>query len=241
MTVARLTKLPLLSLLAALILLPGCASTSADYQSAEIADPLEGLNRAVYGVNTGIDYLITGPASYVYREAVPSPFQDVIRNFFRNLELPIIAMNKLLQGNIDGFGTAAGRFMVNTVAGVGGIADIASHAGLKYEPTDFGITLASWGAEPGFYLVLPLIGPSSLRDGVGRGVDWYADPVRILADNNEIDGQLMIVSGLRYLDTRAAYDAAIRDTRKNSLDPYAAFRSLFAQSRAAEIKAQLAE
>lgn len=240
MTVARrLAKLPLLSLLAALVLLPGCASTKADYQSAEIPDPLEGLNRAVYGANTAADYLILGPASTIYREAVPTPFQDVIRNFFRNLEMPVIAANKLLQGDVDGFGRAVGRFFVNTIAGVGGIADIASYDGLKYEPTDFGVTLASWGADPGLYLVLPLVGPSSLRDGIGMGVDWYADPVRIVASNNELDDQLMVVSSLRYLDTRAAYDAAISDTRKNSLDPYAAFRSLYAQHRAAEIKEQL--
>lgn len=243
MTVARsfssFARLPLLTLLAALIWLPGCASTRADYQSAEIADPLEGANRAVYGLNTGIDYLITGPASYVYREAVPTPFQDVIRNFFRNLEMPIIAINKLLQGNIDGFGTAVGRFFVNSIAGVGGIADIASYAGLNYEPTDFGVTLASWGTDPGIYLVLPLVGSSSLRDGVGMGVDWLVDPVRIAAANNDLDGHMLAVSGLRFLDTRAAYDAAISDTRKNSLDPYAAFRSLYSQHRAADIKAQL--
>lgn len=237
--IARLAKLPLLTLLAALILLPGCASTSADYQSAEIPDPLEGVNRAVYGLNTGIDYVITGPASSLYRDVVPTPFQDVIRNFFRNLEMPVIAINKLLQGNVDGFGRAVGRFMVNSIAGVGGIADIASYTDLKYEPTDFGITLASWGADPGFYLVLPLIGSSSLRDGIGMGVDWYADPIRLAASNNDLDGGLLVVSGLRFLDTRAAYDAAIRDTRRNSLDPYAAFRSLYSQHRAAEIKAQL--
>lgn len=245
MTVAKnltsLAKLPVLTLLAAILLLPGCASTSADYQTGEIYDPLEGMNRAVYGVNTAADYIIIGPASSLYHEAVPTPFQDVIRNFFRNLEMPVIAMNKLLQGNVDGFGRAVGRFFVNTIAGAGGIADIASYTDLKYEPTDFGVTLASWGMDPGFYLVLPLIGPSSLRDGLGRGVDWAADPFRVVADNNEIDGQYMMVSGFRALDTRAAYDAAIRDTRKNSLDPYAAFRSLFAQSRAAEIKNQLGE
>lgn len=239
MTVARLTRLPLLGLLAALVILPGCSSTKADYQSAELPDPLEGLNRAVYGFNTGLDYVVLGPASTLYREAVPTPFQDVIRNFFRNLEMPVIAINKLLQGNIDGFGTAVGRFFVNTIAGAGGIADIASYSGLKYEPTDFGVTLASWGADPAMYLVLPLVGSSSLRDGVGLGVDWLIDPVRIVADNNEINGQLMAVSALRILDTRAAYDAAISDTRRNSLDSYAAFRSLYAQHRAAEIKAQL--
>ena len=245
-TVARSAKLPLLTLLAGLILLPGCASNAADYNSAEypseINDPIEPVNRGIHAVNTVADRFVLGPVANAYHDVVPTPFQTVIRNFFRNLEMPIIAVNKLLQGNVDGFGTAVGRFFVNSIAGVGGIADIASYSGLNYEPTDFGVTLASSGAdEPGFYLVLPLLGPSSLRDGIGRGVDWLADPVRIVAYNNELEEEMMGVSIARYLDTRAAYDAAIRDTRKNSLDDYAAFRSLYAQRRAADIKAQLGE
>lgn len=241
MLLTRLAKLPVLTLLAAVMLMPGCASLNADSKAADIYDPLEGLNRAVYGVNTAADTLVIGPVSQVYHEAVPTPFQDVIRNFFRNLEMPIVAANKLLQGNFDGFGRAVGRFFVNTIAGAGGIADVASYTGLKYEPTDFGVTLASWGTDPGFYLVLPVLGPSSLRDGLGWGVDYLADPVRLVATNNDLDDALLGVNALRALDTRAALDATIRDTRQNSLDPYATFRSLYVQHRAAEIKAQVGD
>lgn len=234
-----MTRLPLLSLLAVALLLPGCASTRDDYETASIADPLEPLNRSIDGINTAADILFIGPASTIYREGMPQPVQTVVRNFFRNLEMPIIAINKLLQGNLDGFGTAVGRFFVNSIAGVGGLGDVATGMGLPYEDTDFGVTLASWGAPHGFYLVLPLLGPSSLRDGVGKGVDWYADPVRIVARNNDADEALFAVSSLRLLDARGGLDAAIRDTRENSLDAYAAFRSLYAQHRAARISEQL--
>lgn len=239
------SRLSLIALLLASTVLPGCASTKDDYTTSStegIADPLEGINRSIDGINTVADILFIGPASTIYHEGVPEPVQNVVRNFFRNLEQPIIAMNKLLQGNLEGFGTALGRFVVNTTMGVGGLADVASHAGLPYEDTDFGVTLASWGVEnPGFYVVLPLLGPSSLRDGIGRGVDYMADPVRIAASNNDLQAGTFAVSSLRLLDTRASLDAAIRDNRKNSLDPYAAFRSLYAQHRAADIKAQLGE
>lgn len=222
--------------------LTGCASTKDDYQTAssmEIIDPLEGFNRAVYGLNEAADILFIGPASHIYRDATPEPVQSVVRNFVRNLEMPVIAINKLLQGNLDGFGTALGRFLVNSTVGLAGLADIATGAGLPYEDTDFGVTLASWGADPVMYVMLPLLGPSTLRDGVGRGVDYLMDPVRIAADNQDLDTELFAANTLRLLDTRASLDAAIRDTRSNAIDSYAALRSFYVQRRAAEIKDQL--
>lgn len=205
----------------------------------EIADPLEGINRAVFGLNEAVDILYLGPASTIYREGVPQPVQNVFRNFYRNLETPIYAINKLLQADIHGFGKATGRFIVNTVVGVGGLMDVATRMGMPYEPTDFGITLAHWGVQPTFYLVLPLFGPSSLRDGVGQGVDWYADPVRMVAANNDLRTERAAVSVVKSLDVRASVDAAIQDTRKNALDSYATMRSLYVQHREAEIKAEL--
>lgn len=239
---ARFRSLTVLAALIGSVTLTGCASNRDDYQTAdsgEIADPLEGFNRAVYGLNEATDILLIGPASTIYHEATPEPVQNVVRNFFHNLELPIIAMNKLLQGNLDGFGTAVGRFFVNSTVGVAGLGDVASGIGLPYEDTDFGVTLASWGMEPSFYVMLPLLGPSSLRDGIGRGVDYVADPVRIVANNNDLEGGLFAVNTLRMMDTRASVDAAIRDVRANSIDSYASLRSLYAQHRAAQIKNQL--
>jgi len=148
-------------------------------------------------------------------------------------------MNRLLQGRFDDAGTAIGRFAVNTVAGVGGLADVATDIGLPYEKTDFGVTMASWGAPAGPYLFLPFMGPSSLRDGTGRLVDSLADPVRIIAMNNDAEAPFYTAGALRALDTRAAFDEVIQDARKNSLDSYATLRSSYGQNRAAAINAQL--
>lgn len=220
-----------------LLSLSGCATVQNE---GEMADPLEGVNRAVYGLNEATDILFIGPASTIYREGMPTPIQDIVRNFFRNLELPIIAANKLLQGNWEGAGTAVARFAVNSTVGVAGLADVATQWDLPYQDTDFGVTLASWGmTDPGFYLVLPLLGPSSLRDGIGRGVDWFADPVRIMANNNDLDTAYMATNSLRAVDTRASLDKVFEDTRSNSLDTYATWRSLYNQRRTADIKTQL--
>lgn len=235
--ITAIRKFALFSVLGlSLMGLTGCATAQNE---GEIADPLEGLNRAVYGINEATDILFIGPASTIYHEGMPEPVQGVVRNFFHNLEMPVIAINKLLQGNVDGFGTAVGRFVVNTIAGVGGVADVATDIGLPYEDTDFGVTLASWGMDPAFYLVLPLVGPSSLRDGIGRGVDWYADPVRLVASNHDLDSAMMGVSAARAVDARAGVDTVVRDTRMNTMDTYAAWRSLYSQSRAAAITKQL--
>ncbi len=233
---------PVVALVALLLALPGCASQRSDTAALgddEIVDPFEGVNRAVFGLNEALDILYIGPASTIYHEAVPEPVQGVVRNVVRNLEMPVIAVNKLLQGNVGGFGTAVGRFFINTIAGVGGLVDVASKAGLPYEDTDFGVTLASWGVDPMVYVVLPLFGPSSLRDGLGRGVDWAADPVRIAAYEADLRRGYMAVGALRMMDARAGLETTIADTRRNSLDTYATFRSLYAQHRAAEVRRQL--
>lgn len=227
---------------ALLLALPACASQKSDTAALggdEILDPFEGVNRAVFGLNEALDILYIGPASTIYHEAMPEPVQGAVRNVVHNLEMPIIAINKLLQGNVDGFGTAVGRFFVNTIAGVGGIVDVASEVGLPYEDTDFGVTLASWGVDPVVYVMLPLFGPSSLRDGVGRAADWAADPVRIYAFREDVREGYMAAGTLRMLDARSGVETMIADTRRNSLDTYATFRSLYAQHRAAEVRRQL--
>lgn len=224
-----------LVLAAATVALTGCATNDPDIAF----DPLEPLNRTVYGLNEGIDILALGPVSRIYKEGVPSPFQVIFRNIYRNLEMPVIAFNKLLQGDLSGTGTALGRFMVNTVAGAGGIADIATPAGLPFEDTDFGVTLASWGVKSGPYLVLPLLGPSNFRDATGKVVDWAVDPVRWATKDNDTDMFYYSANALRALDARAGVDAVIEDARKNSLDSYATLRSYFSQHREAEVNKAL--
>jgi len=215
------------------ISLSACSSTGD-----AVFDPLEPLNRTVYGLNEAADILLIGPAATIYREGVPQPVQHRVRNTVQNLELPVIAANKLLQGKLEGTGTALGRFAVNSTLGLFGIFDVATDWGMPYEKTDFGVTLASWGAPSGPYLFLPLVGPSNLRDGVGRGVDMYGDPVRWATKDNDGRTFYYAANAMRALDARGGLDAVINDARKNSLDSYATLRSYYSQHREAEIKEQ---
>ena len=154
----------------------------------------------------------------------------------RNLRSPLIVGNQLLQGDLKGAGVATARFIINTTAGIGGLVDVASAQGMPYEPEDFGQTLGVWGMGDGFYLVLPLIGPTSLRDGVGMAVDSFADPVRIVAHNTENDWIYYTRVGVEALDTRSRLVKAVEDLRSNSLDYYAAVRSAYAQKRNSQLR-----
>jgi phospholipid-binding lipoprotein MlaA len=216
-----------------LVLLTGCAKASD-----EAFDPLEPLNRSINGLNTAADILIIHPAATIYKEAVPAPVQSVAKNFFTNLEMPLIAMNKLLQGDLNGTGTAVGRFIVNSTFGVAGIGDLATSMGMPYEKTDVGATLASWGIGAGPYVVMPIIGPSNLRDSVGWGLGYLADPVRLTTKNNDLSPVYFAANALRSLTTRNELNAPIQDARTNSLDSYATLRSYFTQYRAAELVKQ---
>jgi len=233
---SRSSRFLRLFLAAATLSLSACASHTATGDS--VYDPFEPLNRTVYGLNEAADILLIGPAATIYREGVPQPVQTRVRYAVQNLELPVIAANKLLQGNFEGTGTAVGRFAVNSTLGVLGIFDVATDWGMPYEKTDFGVTLASWGLEEGPYLFLPLVGPSNLRDGVGRGVDMFGDPVRWATKDN--DGRLFyyVANALRAIDARGGADAVINDARTNSLDSYATLRSYYSQHRASEVEAQ---
>ena len=155
------------------------------YRSHSINDPLEFLNRTIFSFNNILDHMLIEPVSKVYLFVVPEFMRDGVQNFMRNLNSPIIIGNQILQFDGKGAGVAVARFVINTTAGVGGLVDVASRYGLEYEPEDFGQTLGAWGLGHGFYLVLPVVGPSSLRDGVGIAVDGFADPVRIVAHNTE--------------------------------------------------------
>lgn len=215
--------------------LSGCAGTThtddAGYKSSAVADPLEPLNRGVFAFNNVLDMAIIEPVAKVYLALFPPFMRDAIQHFMQNLRAPLAAANNLLQGDFGGAGVAVARFAINTTAGIGGLVDVASAQGLAYEPEDFGQTLAVWGVGDGFYLVLPVIGPSTLRDTAGMVADVYADPVRIIAENTEEEWIYYTRVGIEGLDTRARLMKGIEDLRNNSLDFYAAVRSAYAQRR----------
>ncbi len=202
-------------------------------------DPLEPFNRAIYGVNWYLDHVLVRPLAYAYRAGVPDPARDGVRNALRNLKSPIVLLNDSLQGEWDRAGNTAMRFLINSTIGVLGLIDVADGMGYPYHDEDFGQTLAVHGAGSGPYLVLPLLGPSNLRDGVGVAVDWALDPFRVYAatQNPSWDPEAGYVRlGMTALTTRTDMLDAIDEIERSSLDTYAALRTTYAQWRAVAIR-----
>ncbi len=223
-------------LVAALVtlLVSACASSQSSEGYEEVWDPIEPFNRAVFQVNEAVDFMIIRPIAATYRQVVPDPLQEMVTNFLRNLKTPIILVNELLQGDWEGAEVAATRFFLNSSLGLGGILDIAGYGNpdLAYRSEDFGQTLAVWGVGDGPYLVLPILGPSNLRDGTGLVVDTLADPVTYAVDDETFD---WVRLGLTAVDTRARLLDPLDEIRASSLDFYAAVRSLYWQNRRSEI------
>lgn len=216
--------------------LAGCASSQQD--EAEIADPMEGFNRAVFSFNDAADQVLVRPIAQGYRAVVPQPARTGLRNFLRNLRAPVNLANEVLQGDMQGAGNVLTRTTVNTLLGFGGLIDIAAMEGLPYDQEDFGQTLAVWGVGHGGYMVIPVLGPSSLRDGTGLAVDMVLDPMNWYFYNVSPENE-----GWRY--ARAAADGLVKreelldaldDLRRNSFDYYAAMRSAYVQRRAAQVQ-----
>ena len=203
--------------------------------NGEIYDPLENVNRTTLKVNDAADRYILEPIAKGYRYVTPKFARTMISNFLRNLNSPVIIGNELLQGDIQGAGNATGRMIINTLAGFGGVFDFASEGGIEYQPEDFGQTLATWGVGDGLYIMLPLLGPSSLRDATGRLVDSYADPLRTYLTNIDEDHIHYTRVGTNVVSDREELIEVINDLRRNSFDYYAAIRSAYYQRRQADI------
>ena len=250
----------LIVLFAALTLVAGCASkpkSAADKWAAnddqELADqwaanedqelfeeeddndPLELLNRFVFSFNLALDTVIFRPAAATYRFLLPSEVRDSVRNALRNLSSPVILANDLLQGSLDRAETTLVRFVVNSTVGVLGLFDVAADWGYPYHDEDFGQTLGVHGVGEGFYLVLPIFGPSNPRDGVGRLVDIFLDPLTYVANANDAEEYLLGRTVIFGVDTRARNIDTLDDLRRDSIDFYARVRSLYRQSRVNDI------
>jgi phospholipid-binding lipoprotein MlaA len=161
---------------------PAQAPTLEPEESAEDPlaqyDPWEKFNEKMFEFNLQMDRWVLKPIANVYRKVIPEPFQLMISNGFDNLKFPPRLVNNLLQGKWAGAGRETARFLINSTAGIGGLFDPAKdYWGIRGSREDFGQTLGVWGAEPGPYLVLPFLEPMTVRDGVGRGVDTFLDPL----------------------------------------------------------------
>lgn len=206
-----------------------------DYLNARPAganDPLEGLNRGVFAVNKGIDTVLLRPVSKVYQFVMPTYGQHRVSNFVDNLEGPVVFLNSVLQGNPQNAFVSLWRFLFNSTLGLAGLYDMATHLGVPSQhDEDFGQTLSVWGMGEGPYLVLPILGPSNLRDLVGLPVDYFTDPFHYWLKSHEN----FKILGTKVVDVRSRYGKVIDDAYDNSLDPYATFRSLYLQRRNAMI------
>ena len=202
------------------------------HQEALIADPLEPFNRGVFWVNDKLYFYAIKPVARGFR-VVPRPARVSVKNFFFNLGSPVRIGNCLLQFKFRDFGTEVYRFVINSTFGVAGLFDVAdSYAGVKPTIEDFGQTLGFYGFGHGFYLVLPIVGPSSLRDATGSFVDSYADPLRYsdLESFEYVGIKTLDVENRLSLD-QDTYEGIVRD----SLDPYLFIRSAYAQRRLAQV------
>lgn len=221
-------------------LLGGCAATpaatTASADAEPISDPFEGVNRFIFSVNRAGDTLVLRPAAELYRFAVPRVGRDMVRNFLDNLETPVILANDLLQGEFERAVTTSSRFVINTTIGFAGVADVATNMGMQRHEEDFGQTLGTYGFGPGPYLMLPVLGPSTARDAVGRVADYFMDPINYYAHNTDRDYLTLVRSGMSAVDSRERNIETLDDIERNSLDFYAAVRSLYLQRRAADIR-----
>jgi phospholipid-binding lipoprotein MlaA len=218
----------------------GCATVPRDpvalatYKAND--DPLEPLNRKTFAFNQGVDRLVLKPLAKGYVRAIPSKARNGISHFMSNLDEPVVLVNNILQGKFARAGTTAGRFVLNSTLGVLGVMDFAGRHGLNRQIGDFGQTLYVWGVAAGPYLVVPVFGPTCPRDGIGSGVDIFLDPFLYLARRTKyrtaIDFTRLLVTGI---DERARNLDVLDELQRESLDFYAAMRSLYRQNRIAEL------
>lgn len=206
-----------------------------EYDTVSIADPLEPLNRATFQLNHGIYTVLLRPISKVYETIIPKPVRTGVHNAYENVKFPIRFVNHSLQGNFKRTGQETGKFLVNSVVGVGGLMQPAEKfpALANVPSADTGQTFAKWGIGHGAYLVLPLLGPTSLRDGVGLAGDYALNPiswVTIIYGGYAWTIAIPAVNTMRSLPNQMAqYDAAT----ENAVDAYLSARTAYVQYRAA--------
>lgn len=216
------------------LLLGGCAATGEPPVEREPHDPLERINRVTFSFNMTVDRIILEPVASAYDDYVPSPARTGIGNFLDNLTYPIVAVNSFLQGEVTDGLEDVQRFVFNSTFGVFGLIDIATPLGIERRERDFGTTLARWGVAQGPYVVLPFLGPSTVRDSAGLGVNYLGrhvlyPPYWFDADTEVLWG----LTGMYAVDTRARLLPVTRMMERVADDPYIFMRESYLQRRAA--------
>ncbi|MDH1702151.1 MlaA family lipoprotein [Comamonas terrigena] len=207
---------------ASALVLGGCAATGSNPQ-----DPYESFNRKVQSFNDGVDDAVLKPVATAYQTVTPQPVRTGVGNFFGNVGDLWSMVNHLLQGNgLQAYNHMV-RFTTNTVLGIGGLLDIATEMGVDRQKQDFGRTLGAWGIKPGPYLVLPLLGPSTVRDTVALPADWSGN---VLTELRPISHRNALM-GLKVVDDRARLLKAGDIVDSVALDRYSLLRDVYLQSR----------
>lgn len=225
--------IPALMLVAGLV--SGCASVSGPAETSQAAapveahpdDPWEGFNRGIFAFNEILDFWVLKPVAKGYDAVTPAPVRVGVSNFFGNLGDIWVGTNNLLQGKPRDAASDLGRFVVNSTMGVAGLIDVASPMGLDKHGEDFGQTLAVWGLRKGPYLVLPVLGPSTVRDAGGVVVDLGGNGVNAF----DPESARYLLNGLNLINTRADFLPTDKVVEEAALDKYSYFRSGYLQRR----------
>jgi phospholipid-binding lipoprotein MlaA len=219
-------RVRILAAVAAIAALSGCASTATNPQ-----DPLEGYNRAMFSFNDAVDRSVLKPTATAYKNTMPGFVQTGVNNFFGNLSDAWSAVNNLLQGKGQaGMGDVT-RVAMNSTFGIFGLLDIASEAGIPKHNEDFGQTLGTWGVPSGPYLMLPLLGPSTVRDTVALPADFAGDPWSYKEPVNWRN----VGSAVRVVDKRATLLEASGLLEDAALDRYEFIRDGYMQRRQSQV------
>jgi phospholipid-binding lipoprotein MlaA len=210
-------------------LVSACSSVPDEYRDPR--DPLEPYNRKMHALNAALDDGLIKPVSKGYKAITPEPVDQGITNFFNNIADVTSAVNNLLQFKLSRFGSDVGRVATNSTVGILGFFDVATNMGLPSYKEDFGQTLGYWGGEPSPYLVLPVFGPSTVRDTVGLIGDIAVDPFFSLEKDTIYWGFI----ALRVIDTRADLLTASKILETAAVDPYSFVRDAYLQRRRSQI------
>jgi phospholipid-binding lipoprotein MlaA len=201
-----------------------------DENTYAIDDPFEDFNRIMFSINKGLDTIIFKPVAMVYRHTIPEPGRDRVDSALANLKEPINFTNSILQGDPASASTSLGRFLVNSLLGLGGLFDVATEAGITPTYKDFDSTLRRYDITTGPYIYLPIIGPSSPRGMIGLAGDYGMDPFIYLMHKDA----LYVRDGIRLVNTRESLLEFTDDIEKTYIDEYATMRSIYAQKRKAK-------
>jgi phospholipid-binding lipoprotein MlaA len=194
------------------------------------------MNRGIFWFNDTIDVYAMEPVAQGYDEITPTPIRTGINNFFLNLRFPMYFVSDLVQFKVTQAAEHTGRFLINSSIGLFGLIDVAKHLGLEDHYEDFGLALAYHGVPPGPYLVLPFVGPSNVRDGIGYLVDLFLDPLFVFGVSSNTpapvkDKVLLPTGALKFINIRANLLEAVEAAKSSSLDYYLFVQSAYYQHR----------